>query len=268
MQYPRNKQKFTLIPGYVLVQTCLVAIMVITLKPVYADEALVAVATNFSETAEQLKTDFEAISPHRITLSTGSTGKLYAQVLNGAPYDVILAADQERPRLLEASGLAVQGSRFVYATGRLTLWSPADGNLGADGRSILEEGNFDRLAMANPELAPYGSAAKETLTALGVWESVRDKIILGENIGQAHVMVATRNTDLGFIALSQLLSRRNKQVGSHWDVPASLHSPILQDAVLLEHGSDNAAARAFLDYLRDKPARETIESSGYSTSHD
>jgi molybdate transport system substrate-binding protein len=249
-------------------QVCVAALWAAASPYVHAADALVAVATNFSEVARQLKADFEASGDHRITLAAGSTGKLYAQILNGAPYDVLLAADQERPRLLEASGPAVRGSRFVYATGRLALWSPTDGNLGEAGRTILTEGNFDRLAMANPELAPYGKAARETLRSLGVWQAVKDKIILGENIGQAHVMVATRNADLGFIALSQLRSTRIKPAGSHWDVPERLHSPILQDAILLHHGSGNAAARAFLQYLQDSPARETIESYGYAASDD
>ena len=172
-----------------------------------------AVAANFSEVMERLEADFEASGEHTLTVSTGSTGKLYAQIRNGAPFDVLLAADERRPKLLEDDGRAVAGSRFTYAAGRLTLWSPDSERVCADGPSILRLGAFRNIAMANPVLAPYGSAAKETLEALGLFGKLRRRIVMGENIGQAHVLVATGNADLGFVALSYVLSPRNDAGG-------------------------------------------------------
>lgn len=228
-----------------------------------AEQALVAVATNFAEVAQRLESEFEAGSGHEITLATGSTGKLYAQIINGAPYDLLLAADQERPRLLEKSGDAVAGTRVVYAIGRLTLWSAdADRDLTL-GRETLEKGKFRSLAIANPKLAPYGAAAKETLQSLNLWDSLESKIVMGENIGQAHAMVATGNAELGMVALSYVLSLRNKQPGTRWDIPAHLHAPIRQDAILLTHGAGNVAATAFLKFLQTEGVQATVKSLGY-----
>lgn len=225
---------------------------------------MVAVAANFSEAAERLAADFGGAAGHEITLAAGSTGKLYAQIRNGAPFDVFLAADRLRPELLERGGLAEPGSRVTYAVGRLTLWSADPNGVAADGRVTLREGKFRRLAMANPELAPYGAAALRALLALGLHDGLRSRIVTGENVGQAHALAATGNADLGFVALSYALSARNRSRGSRWDVPARLHDPIRQDAVLLRRGRGNAAARAFLAYLRTAGAREIIESFGYA----
>lgn len=230
-----------------------------------AAEALVAVATNFAEVMERLEARFEARSEHDLTIVSGSTGKLYAQIRNGAPFDVFLAADQERPRLLDHAGAAVEASRFTYAVGRLTLWSPDPERIGADGAAVLRAGDFRRLAMANPSLAPYGEAARETLSALGLLARLEDRIVLGENIGQAHAMVATGNAELGFVALSYVLSPRNEMPGSRWDVPQALHTPIRQDAVLLRRAEGNAAAQAFLLWLQGDEARGIIEAFGYGT---
>lgn len=229
----------------------------------FAEDALVAVATNFSEVMERLESEFEEAGDHTLTVTTGSTGKLYAQVCNGAPFDILLAADQRRPKLLEAESRAVAGSRFTYAVGRLTLWSPDAERISADGPATLHAGSFRRLAIANPDLAPYGAAARETLAALGLLGMLGPRIVRGENIGQAHALVATGNADLGFVALSSVLSPRNKQPGSRWDVPQDLYTPIRQDAVLLTRGAENAAARAFLDFLKTDEARVVIESFGY-----
>lgn len=229
-----------------------------------AGDALVAVAANFSETANHLATHFEDTSEHTLTITTGSTGKLYAQIRHGAPFDILLAADQHRPRLLETSSQAVAGSRFTYAIGRLTLWSPDPNRISAAGPAILRDGAFDKLAIANPDLAPYGAAARETLKALGLFGTLRQRIVMGENIGQAHALVATGNADVGFVALSHVLSPRNRQKGSRWDVPQHLYAPIRQDAVLLNRGSNNPAAHAFLDYLKSKESRGVIESFGYA----
>lgn len=229
----------------------------------YADDALVAVATNFSEVMERLQANFEQAGDHTLTVTAGSTGKLYAQIRNGAPFDILLAADERRPRILEDESQAVAGTRFTYAVGRLTLWSPDAGRVSADGQVTLRARTFRKLAIANPELAPYGTAARETLTTLGLFDSLGPRIVTGENIGQAHALVATGNAELGFVALSYVLSPRNKHSGSRWDVPQELYTPIRQDAILLKRGSKNAAATAFLDFLRTDAARAVIESFGY-----
>lgn len=241
---------------------CFAAVTGQARKPLAA-EALVAVATNFIEMMETLAPRFTAASGHRLRLSSGSTGKLYAQIKNGAPYDVLMAADQLRPELLEASPQGVAGSRFTYAIGRLTLWSAETGRIGLDGPAALKPDSFRHLAIANPKLAPYGLAAQETLAALGLWDRLQGRIVQGENIGQVHSMVATGNAELGFVALSAVMSRRNAVRGSRWDVPPHLHQPIRQDALLLAHGANNGAARAFLGYLKSAEARKIIASFGY-----
>lgn len=230
-----------------------------------AAEALVAVAANFADVVRQLEPGFRAATGHALAVSIGSTGQLYAQIRGGAPYDLLLAADQERPRRLAEEGLAVAGSRFTYAVGRLTLWSAAAERIGADGEETLRHGGFRHLALANPKLAPYGAAARQVMRRLGLWEVLRERLILGENVGQTFAMVASGNAELGFVALAQVLSSRNTTPGSRWDVPARLHEPIRQDAVLLTRAADNLAARAFLGYLKSPTARSLIERSGYGT---
>lgn len=230
---------------------------------VRADEALAAVATNFAEVIEALAPGFEAASGHRLRLASGSTGKLYAQIVNGAPFDIFLAADQRRPELLAASNGAVQGSRFTYAIGRLALWSPDADRISGDGANVLRRGDFRHLAIANPKLAPYGIAAKQTLEELDLWAALQEKIVQGENIGQAFALVATGNAEVGFVALSAVLSPRNRNTGSRWEVPTQMYRPIRQDAVLLAHGADNAAARAFLVYIKGDKARKVIAAFGY-----
>lgn len=233
-------------------------------QPAGAEHALAAVAANFSEAAERLADDFGRAAGRRVTLASGSTGKLYAQIRNGAPFDVFLAADRLRPELLERDGQAEPGSRITYAVGRLTLWSADPNLIDADGRKTLRAARFRRLAAANPELAPYGAAARQTLRALGMHDALRSRIVTGENIGQTHALVTTGNAELGFVALAYVLSPRNRLRGSRWDVPQRLHDPIRQDAVLLRRGRNNAAARAFLAYLRTAEARAIIQSFGYA----
>lgn len=247
-------KRFTTLPATLL--ACLLASSA-------AADALVAVATNFTEVAEVLETGFEAQGYYELIMTSGSTGKLYAQIIHGAPFDVLLAADSERPRLLIQSGHAEEGSRFTYALGRLTLWSRDPDAVAADGRTTLRDGNFRSLALANPSLAPYGAAAKQALNALGLWDILEGKMAMGENVGQAYALVATGNAELGLVALSAAVSPRNLQRGSRWDLPADLYAPIRQDAVLLKHGADNAVARAFLQYLQSDAARATIRSFGY-----
>lgn len=233
-----------------------------------AAEALVAVAANFAEVAGNLEPGFESETGHALTVSVGSTGKLYAQIKHGAPYDVLLAADRERPRRLVEEGLAVAGSRFTYATGRLTLWSAVPNLIGEDGTEILRRGGFRRLALANPKLAPYGAAARQVMRRLGLWQVLGDRLVMGENVGQAFAMIASGNAELGFVALSQVLSPRNATSGSRWDVPVEFYEPLRQDAVLLVRAADNGAARAFLAYLKSPSALALIERSGYGPTPD
>jgi len=231
-----------------------------------AADALVAVAANFSEAMEALETRFEGECGHSLTVTTGSTGKLYAQIQHGAPFDVFLAADQRRPQLLEEQGQAVAGSRFTYAVGRLALWSPDPERIGPGGGAVLRKGAFQKLAIANPDLAPYGAAARETLRSLGLFDQLQGRIVMGQNIGQAYALVATGAAELGFVALSSVLSPRNTRPGSRWDVPQELYAPIRQDAALLKRGAANPAARAFLDYLQTAEARRLIRRFGYLTA--
>jgi molybdate transport system substrate-binding protein len=227
-----------------------------------ADEARIAVATNFAAPARALAEQLQAGTPHALSLSLGSTGKLYAQISQGAPFDAFLAADEARPARLVRDGLALRGSQRTYALGRLVLWSPAPGLIGADGAATLAGGNFRRLAIANPDLAPYGRAAREVLDTLGLWSALGDRIVRGENAGQAFAMVASGNADLGFVPLSSLLAA---PAGSRWPVPAELHAPIRQDAVLLTRGRDNPAALAYLALLASPEGRQLVETYGYRT---
>jgi molybdate transport system substrate-binding protein len=224
-----------------------------------AETALIAVAANFAQPAERLIQGFAAESGHQIEVSTGSTGNLAAQIRNGAPFTLFLSADERRPAELEAEGLAVAGSRFTYAVGKLVLWGPDPRWVVIDPATSLNDPELKRLAIANPELAPYGRAAEEVLTALGVWEAVEPKLVRGEDIAQTYQFVASGNAELGFVALSQVLDAS----GSRWEVPQDLYTPIRQQAALLKRGEGNAAAKAFLDYLRSEPAREIIRAAGY-----
>jgi molybdate transport system substrate-binding protein len=226
-----------------------------------AGEAHVAVAANFAASAKRLAEEFASGTGHKLTLSSGSTGKFYAQIKSGAPFDVLLSADAETPRRLEAEKLAVAGSRFTYALGRLVLWSPRKGFVDSEG-TILHTAGFGRLAIANPRLAPYGAAAQQTMEKLGLWHALQGRIVQGENIAQTYQFVWSGNAELGFIAYSQL-RERGETSGSYWLVPERLHAPLHQDAVLLVRGAKNTAARAFLEFLGDVPARESIRAHGY-----
>lgn len=228
-----------------------------------ADDALLAVASNFTAIAEQLKLDFESSTTHRVDISSGSTGKIYAQILNGAPYDVFLSADQVRPQRLEASGAGVKGSRFSYATGRLVLWSP-DATIILPGiAETLAQQRVRKIAIANPALAPYGEASRDALQALGVWNALETKLVMGENIAQAYALVATGNAETGLVALAYMQESGARDRGKFIEIPRSLHRPIRQDAILLQRAADNAAARAFLAYLQGAAARSIIQKNGY-----
>ena len=241
-------------------------LILLCLSPtVFADEAIVAVATNFNPLLEQLLEEFEATSGHSIEISNGSTGKLYAQILHGAPYDVFLAADQARPALLERSGRGVAGSRFTYAIGKLALWSANEALILVEVDASLQQPNVRRIAIANPQLAPYSSAAEDVLKSLRIYDELSGKLVMGENVGQAFSMAATRNADMAIVALSHVLQTRLQVAGTYLEIPAELHAPIRQDAILLEHGAGNAAALAFLAFLESNAARARIASAGYGS---
>lgn len=227
-----------------------------------ADEVSVAVAANFSAPMERIAAGFARATGHKALLSVGATGKFYAQIRNGAPFEVLLSADEATPARLAAEGAAVAGSGFTYAIGRLVLWSARPGFIDASG-AALRQGRFEHLAIANPRTAPYGAAAVEVLTGLGLQDALRPKIVQGENIAQAHQFVASGNAELGFVALAQVWQDGALTSGSAWIVPATMHAPIRQDALLLLPGRDRPAARALLTYLRSEPARAVIRSFGY-----
>jgi len=232
--------------------------------PALADQVQVAVAANFTAPMKEIAVAFERSSGHKALLSFGATGQFHAQIHNGAPFEVLLAADSRTPQKLEEEGSAVAGSRFTYAEGQLVLWS-ADPALIDASAQVLKSGQFRHLAIANPKTAPYGSAALETLQALGVRDSLQGRLVQSENIAQCYQFIATGNAALGFVAKSQVFLDGKLTSGSSWEVPASLHSPILQDAVLLNQGKDNAAATALLAYLQSDEARAVIRRYGYRT---
>lgn len=230
--------------------------------PAPAAEVQVAVAANFSAPMQRIAAAFAQDTGHRAVLAFGSTGRFHAQIRQGAPFQVLLAADEHTPARLEAEGLAQPGTRFTYATGRLVLWSRQPGRVDASG-AVLRRGGFARLAIADPKLAPYGAAALEVLSRLGLLEALRPRLVQGENVTQAHQFVATGNAELGFVAASQVIAEGRPAPGSAWHVPADLHAPIRQDAVLLVPGRDQAAAIALLAYLRGERARAIVRASGY-----
>ncbi len=227
-----------------------------------ADEVQVAVAANFTAPMKKLAADFEKSSGYTTALSYGATGKFYAQIKNGAPFDILLAADDKTPERLEKEGLAVPGSRFTYAIGKLVLWSARPGYVDDQG-AVLKKGNFSHIALANPKLAPYGAAAVEVMTKLGLIALLKPEFVQGEDIGQTYQFVSTGNAELGFVALSQVYRDGKFNSGSGWIVPTNLYSPIRQDAVLLAQGKANPAAAALLKYLKSDKARAIIKAYGY-----
>ncbi len=231
--------------------------------PARAGEALIAVAANFTAAANELGTAFTTRTGHHLRFSFGSTGKLFAQIAFGAPFDAFLAADAARPAKAEAEGLAVPGSRFTYAVGRLALMS-ADPTLVNDRGTVLATGTIDRLALANPRTAPYGAAAVEVLRALGVYDRLRPALVQGDTVAQTLQFVMTGNVGLGFVARAQVVALGDHG-GSVWLVPPRLHGPIRQDAVLLSSGADTPAATAFLAFLRSAAAAEIVTAYGYLT---
>lgn len=228
-----------------------------------AAEVKVAVAANFAAPMQKIATAFEQDTGHRAVLAFGSTGKFYTQIRNGAPFQVLLAADEETPARLEREGLAVSGSRHTYAVGRLALWSRLPGLVDEHG-NVLRTAAFKHLALADPKLAPYGAAAVQVMQGLGLRALLAPRLVQGENIAQAYQFTATGNAELGFVALSQVLVDGKLKEGSMWLVPATLHAPLRQDAVLLKPGQSQAAAMALLAFLRGDKARALIRSHGYA----
>lgn len=234
----------------------------LSLNSAWADEVQVAVAANFTAPIQAIAKDFEKDTGHKLVAAYGATGQFYAQIKNGAPFEVFLAADDSTPAKLEKEGDSVPGSRFTYAIGSLVLWSANTGYLdGSD--AALKAGQFKHLSIANPKAAPYGLAATQVLDKLGLSEAVKGKLVEGQNITQAHQFVSTGNAELGFVALSQVYQDGKLSSGSAWIVPEAMYDPIRQDALILKPGANNPAATALVEYLKGPEAAKVIESFGY-----
>ena len=227
-----------------------------------ADEVQAAVAANFTAPMKEIATAFEAATGHKVVPAFGSTGKFYSQIRNGAPFEVLLAADSETPPKLETEGDAVVGTRFTYAIGKLVLWSAQPGFVDGKGK-VLKEGKFEHLAIANPKLAPYGAAGVEVMKKLHVFEAIEPKLVQGESITQAFQFIESGNAELGFVALSQVIKDGKIGSGSGWIVDPKLYKPIKQDAIILLKGKDKPAAIALLDFLKGEKARAIIKTYGY-----
>lgn len=227
-----------------------------------AEQVQVAVAANFTAPLQAIAVEFEKDTGHSVLASFGATGQLYAQIHNGAPFEVFLSADESTPAKLDSEGLGVSGSRFTYAVGSLVLWSATPGYLdGSD--AVLKANQYRHLAIADPKTAPYGLAATQVLAKLGLTEAVQGKLVTGQSIAKALHFISTGNAELGFVALSQVYQDGQLSSGSAWVVPAELHSPIRQDALILKQGEHNPAAAAFIDYLKGEKAAAIIQSYGY-----
>ena len=229
---------------------------------VIAESLTIAVASNFADTAKQLVEEFEADSGHDVQLIPGSSGRFFAQILNGAPFDIFLSADREKPAALVEAGLAKSESRFTYAIGRLALWS-RDQTLVSGDASVLQTDKFKKLALASPRLAPYGKAAREVLNKYGLYDELSARLVQGENIAQAYQFVFTGNAELGFVALSQVMKGEALDSGSAWIVPGDLHLPIRQDGVILTNGVSVNASEAFMNFIKTPASRAIIASYGY-----
>jgi len=240
----------------------LLGVLLMVAQVAQAGEVRVAVAANFTAPMQEIAPLFEQASGHKVSLSFGSTGKFYAQIKQGAPYDVLVSADSKTPQKLDGDGLTVPGSRFVYALGKLVLWSAQPGMVDDKG-AVLRKGGYNKLAIGDPKLAVYGTAAQETLEELGLWKPVQGKLVRGENITQTYQFAASGNAELGFIALSQITKGGKVSEGSWWIVPKHYYSPIEQSAVMLSSAKDAAAAQAFLAFLKGSQAATVIRSYGY-----
>lgn len=249
------------------VKLILSGMLLVSYMTAMADELKVAVAANFLKTIETLSQHFEQQTGHSVKISGGPTGKLYAQISNGAPFDIFFAADQKATKKLEDEGAIKPGSRFIYAQGRLSLWMP---NIpaGVEALDVLRKGDFKHLALANPKAAPYGVAAEQTLEKMDLLEKLRPKFVMGENIGQTYQFVATGNAQLGFVAYSYAVDPKHVNKGSYWLVPSAYHDPLDQDVVILKKAENNKVAQAFIDYIRSAEGRRIIEASGYTVPNE
>ena len=243
--------------------SALAAVAVVLPGAASADEVAVAVAANFTAPMQKIAQLFEQDTGHKAVLSFGATGKFYAQIANGAPFGILLAADDTTPEKIGKEGLGDASTRFTYAIGQLVLWSKQAGYVDEGGK-VLEKGDWRHIAIANPKLAPYGQAAMETLDKLKLTDKIKGRVVQGENIGQTYQFAASGNAELGFVALSQVLADGKLREGSAWVVPASMHEPIRQDAIVLKPAQNNPAAAALMQYLRGDKARAVIKSYGYS----
>ena len=252
----RFKKKSELVSGVLL------AFFLLHVSDALAKELRIAVASNFLLPLKALSKNFKESTGHKVVVISGSTGKLYAQIKQGAPFDILLAADSIRPELLEKEGIGVLGSRFTYAVGRLVLWSKDSKLPLKNDLQVLNYKNFRYLAIANPKTAPYGKAAEQVLRKKGFWEQIQNRLVRGENISQTFQFVMTGNADIGFIALSQL--RKNQGLGFSWIVPQEWHDPIQQQGILLKRAKTNKAARQFLNFIKSNRIQKQIESYGYS----
>ncbi|MGB3917625.1 MAG: molybdate ABC transporter substrate-binding protein [Thiothrix litoralis] len=241
---------------------CLLTVLSISITNVWAGEVQVAVASNFSKPLEDIAASFKKATGHDVKISAGATGKLYAQIVNGAPFEVFISADSKTPHKLLEGKQGIVGSQFTYALGKLVLWSSKADYVDAQGE-VLKQDSFQHLAIANPKTAPYGTAGLEVLTKLGLSTALTPKLVQGENISQTFDFVSTGNAELGLVALAQVQKDGKLKAGSAWNVPDDLYAPITQDAVLLDKGKDNAAAKALLDYLKGDEAKAIISAYGY-----
>ena len=238
------------------------AVLFVTAPTGQAATVLVAVASNFTKPMTEIAAEFEKATGHSANLSFGSTGKFVAQLENGGPFEILLAADDKAPQKLEKAGLTVEGSRFIYALGKLVLWSAKPGYVD-DQSKILESGKFKHVALADPKLAPYGAAAIELLKNRNLLTKLQPLFVLGENIAQTYQFISTSNAELGFIALSQVIENGKIATGSGWIIPTDQYSPIKQGAVLMKQGAENPAAPALLNFLKSATALAIIEKYGY-----
>ena len=228
----------------------------------HAAEAQIAVAANFAEPIKAIASVLKKTTGHTIKVTLGATGNLYAQIKNGAPFDVLLAADTNTPEKLEKESMAQPGSRFTYATGKLVLWSADAKRVDAKGE-VLKSANLGKVSYANPKTAPYGAATMKVLDSLGLTAAITPKLVQGESIGQTFAFAATGNADVGFVAMSQVLEGGKLKSGSMWVIPQTLYAPIRQDAIVLQRGTDNEAAKALMQLLKSPNIKDLIRSYGY-----
>jgi molybdate transport system substrate-binding protein len=246
--------------NYLHTTIAIVSLLASTL--VNAAEIRVAVAANFAQTLKEIVTLFEKDTGHKVALTQGSTGKLYAQISQGAPFDVLLSADDETPEKLVREGKAVTGTQFTYAVGRLALWSPKS-DMVDEGGQVLKTDKFRFIAIANSRVAPYGRAAVQVMQKLGVLNLIEPRVVQGESITQTFQFVSTGNAQLGFVALSQIIDHGKIKSGSAWIVPETMHEALKQDAVLLNSAKDAAAATALLSFLKSDKAKKIMAAHGY-----